>query len=223
AYLNVSFLSPSAYAANTSLAPSIGSAVAACNAFWTLTATTVVIVSISSFNPANFGLSGSFVVSTLPASSANRATNAKPYPSKRSRLRFKSATFRLGIKTLVSLKTTFWNHAGHGSAVHGSDSPSYTTASASLKNSSRLLLTRKLHNVCWLSCPHGVERHSLRHRCRMLVSQMAICLCCQDTTVLVPEPSSDRFEIHASLDCVRTKKMSQRMMSEPWQPSSSTR
>ena len=57
----------------------------------------------------------------------------------------------------------------------------------------------------------------------MLVAQMTICFCCQDTAVLVPEPTSDRFEIHAGFDCVGAKKMSQRVMSEPWQPSSSTR
>src|SRR5262245_12463444 len=52
---------------------------------------------------------------------------------------------------------------------------------------------------------------------------MAIRLCCQDTAVVVPEPTSNRLEIHASLDCVRTKKMSQRVMSEPWQPGTPAR
>src|SRR4051812_46821486 len=56
----------------------------------------------------------------------------------------------------------------------------------------------------------------------MLVAQMAVRFCCQDTAVLVSEPSSNRFEIHASLDCVGTEKMSQRVMSEPWQPGPST-
>src|SRR5436190_17587395 len=131
----------------------------------------------------------------------------------------------LGVIMLINSYVSLFTHAGSfsNSLPPRSGCVILTRSSTKLASNFPIQSSIKFNDVNRWLLIHRIKRHSLRHCCRMLVSQMPIRFCRQDTAVLVSEPSTNRFEIHASLDCVGTEKMSQRVMSEPGQPRSLTR
>ena len=64
----------------------------------------------------------------------------------------------------------------------------------------------------------GAKRHALGHRGAVLVAQMSVGSRHEQAAVLVPQPASNRFEVHTGFDGVAAEEVAQAVVREARQP-----